>query len=120
MIKITQRITASAVWDIEGTEVRLQYRKEYPEPVMRKKIEDYRSALENRAYEQDNIVLCEAFTVFGGIAFVAIGLSCREELLRCFSYYAMQFAREWADGEKRLKSKYIGYEYVFAKILTNA
>lgn len=48
MIKITQRITASAVWDIEGTEVRLPYRKEYPESVMRKKIEDYRSALESR------------------------------------------------------------------------
>ena len=46
MIKITQRITASAVWDIEGTEVRLPYRKEYPEPVMRKKIEDSRSVLE--------------------------------------------------------------------------
>lgn len=24
-----------------------------------------------------------------------------------------------ADGEKRLKSKYIGYEYVFAKMLQN-
>lgn len=94
MIKITQRITASAVWDIEGTEVRLPYRKEYPEPVMRKKIEDYRSVLERRTYEQDNTGLCEAFTVFGGIAFVAIGLSCREAFLRCFSYYAMQFARE--------------------------
>ena len=35
MIKIKQRITASAVWDIEGTEVRLPYRKEYPESVMR-------------------------------------------------------------------------------------
>lgn len=51
MIKITQRITASAVWDIEGTKVRLPYRKEYTESVMRKKIEDYRSALESRAYE---------------------------------------------------------------------
>ena len=83
MIKITQRITASAVWDIEGTEVRLPYRKEYPEPVMRKKIEDSRSVLESGIYEQDNIGLCEAFTVFGGIAFVTIGLSCREVFLRC-------------------------------------
>lgn len=119
MIKITQRITASAVWDIEGTEVRLPYRKEYPEPVMRKKIEDYRSVLESGIYEQDNIGLCEAFTVFGGIAFVAIGLTCREAFLQCFSYYAMQFVQEWADGEKCLKSKYIGYEYVFAKMLKN-
>lgn len=119
MIKITQRITASAVWDIEGTEVRLPYRKEYPELVMRRKIQEYRSVLENRAYEQDNIGLCEAFCFFGGIAFVAIGLSCREEFLRCFSYYAMQFAREWANGEKHLKSKYIGYEYVFERMLRN-
>ena len=50
MIKITRRITASAVWDIEGTEVRLPYRKQYPEPVMRKKNEDYRSILESRTY----------------------------------------------------------------------
>ena len=27
--------------------------------------------------------------------------------------------REWADGEKCLKSKHIGYEYVFAKMLKN-
>ena len=51
MIKITRRITASAVWDIEGTDVRLPYRKEYPEPVMRKKIEDSRSVLESGIYE---------------------------------------------------------------------
>ncbi len=30
MIRIVQRITASAIWDIEGTEVRLAYRKEFP------------------------------------------------------------------------------------------
>ena len=75
--------------------------------------------MENRAYEKDNIGLCEAFCYFGGIAFVAIGLSCRGEFLQCFYYYAMQFVQEWVDGEKCLKSKYIGYEYVFAKMLKN-
>lgn len=65
---------------------------------MRRKIQEYRSVLENRAYEKDNIGLCEAFCYFGGIAFVAIGLSCRGEFLQCFYYYAMQFVQEWVDG----------------------
>lgn len=119
MIKIVKRITASAVWDIEGTEMRLPYRKEFPEAVMIQKIEKYRNALISRAYEQDNSVLCDAFHFFGGIAFVGIGLSCREEFLACFAYFARIFATEWAAGSKCLKSKFVGYEYVFAKMLQN-
>jgi len=119
MIRIVSRVTASAVWDVEGAEVRLQYRKEYPEPVMVRKIEQYREVLKSKAYEQDNSGLCEAFRFFGGIAFVGIGLSCQDEFLTCFAYYARQFAAEWAAGEKHLQSKYIGYEYVFEKMLKN-
>lgn len=119
MIRIVQRITASAVWDIDGTEVRLTYRKEYPEPVMVEKIKEYREILKSRSYKQDNSGLCEAFLFFGGIAFVGIGMSCRNEFFACFAYYAKQFAAEWANGEKRLKSKFIGYEYVFARMLRN-
>lgn len=117
MIRIVQRITASAVWDVEGTEVRLTYRKEFPEPVMAGKIEKYREALRSKRYENSNTELCEAFRFFGGKAFVAIGMSCRNEFLVCFAYYARQFAVEWAVGSKCLKSKFIGYEYVFAKML---
>lgn len=119
MIRIVKRITASAVWDIEGTEMRLSYRKEFPEAVMIQKIEKYRNALISRAYEQDNSVLCNAFHFFGGIAFVGIGLSCREEFLVCFANYARIFVAEWAAGSKCLKSKFVGYEYVFAKMLQN-
>ena len=92
MIKITQRVTASAVWDIEGSEVRLPYWKEYPEPVMRKKIEDYRRFWNVGTYEQDNTGLCEAFTVFGGIAFIAIGLSCRKNSCNAFITTQCSFA----------------------------
>lgn len=35
----------------------------------------------SKAYEQDNIILCEAFRFFGGIAFVAIGMSSEGEFL---------------------------------------
>lgn len=51
MIKIIKRITASALWDIEGTEISLPYRKEYPEPIMAEGIRAYREILQNRAYE---------------------------------------------------------------------
>lgn len=43
-----------------------------------------------------------------------------DDFLACFSYYAKQFAKEWAEGEKCLKSKFVGYEYVFEKMLQNA
>jgi len=119
IIRNVNRVTASAVWDVEGAEVRLLYRKEYPEPVMVWKIVQYREVLKSKAYEQDNNGLCEAFRFFGGIAFVGIGLSCRDEFLTCFAYYARQFADEWAAGEKYLKSKYIRHEYVFEKMLKN-
>lgn len=119
MIKIVERITASAIWDVEGTEVRLTYRKEFPEPVMADKIRGYREILTTRAYEQDNKGLCEAFLFFGGIAFVAVGMSCRDDFLTCFAYYAKQFAAEWAAGDKCLKAKFVGYGYVFANMLRN-
>ena len=119
MIRIVQRITASAVWDIEGTEVRLAYRKELSEMVMAQKIKEYCEILKSRLYEQDNSGLCEAFNFFGGIAFVGIGMSYRDEFLACFTHYANKFAAEWAKGDKCLKSKYIGYEYVFAIMLQN-
>jgi len=79
MIRMIRRVTASAVWSIEGIEVRLLYRKEYPEPVMAEKIRDYRKILISRDYEQDNGSLCEAFRFFGGIAFAGIGMSCSED-----------------------------------------
>ena len=119
MIRIVQRVNASAVWDIDGTEVRLAYRKEYLEPVMAEKIKEYRQVLKSKSYEQDNSGLCEAFRFFGGIAFISIGMSYEDEFLACFDYYAKQFAEEWATNGKRLKSKFIGYEYVFAKMLRN-
>lgn len=119
MIRIVQRVSASAVWDIEGTEVRLSCRKEYPEPVMVEKIKEYREILKSRSYERDNSGLREAFRFFGGIAFIGVGMSCENEFLACFAYYAKQFAEEWATNDKRLKSKFIGYEYVFAKMLRN-
>lgn len=119
MIRIVQRITASAVWDIEGTEVRLAYRRGYSEPIMVEKINYYREILISKSYEQDNSGLCEAFRFFGGLAFVGIGMSCKDEFLACFAYYAKQFATEWANGEKCLKSKFVGNEYVFAKMLQN-
>lgn len=119
MIKIVERITASAIWDVEGTEVRLPYRKEFPEPVMADKIREFRDILKNRTYEQDNGGLCKVFRFFGGIAFVAVGMSCRDDFLACFACYAKQFAAEWAAGDKCLKAKFVGYEYVFAQMLRN-
>nr|WP_288978439.1 site-specific integrase [uncultured Blautia sp.] len=119
MIRIKERITASAIWDIEGNEVRLAYRKEYPEPILARKIEEYRNVLKNKTYEQNNSSLCEAFQLFGGIAFVAIGMTCKDDFLACFAYYSKQLAAEWAEGEKRLKSKFVGYEYVFEIMLKN-
>ena len=87
MIRMIRRITASAVWNIEGIEVRLPYRKEYPEPIMAEKIKDYREILRSRVYEQDNSSLCEAFRFFGGIAIIAIGMTCLDGFCICFSYY---------------------------------
>ena len=119
MIKIVQRITASALWDIEGAKVTLPYRKEYPAPIMAEKIKALREILQTSAYKQDNSGLCTAFQIFGGISFVAISMTVPDDFLACFSHYAKQFAKEWADGEKRLQSKFIGYEYVFQKMLQN-
>lgn len=117
MIKIVKRITASALWDIEGAKISLPYRKEYPEPIMSEEIRAFREILQTRVYEHDNSDLCKAFRIFGGISFVAIGMTCPDDFLACFAYYSKQFAKEWAEGEKCLKSKFVGYEYVFKKML---
>ncbi|MFI3228504.1 MAG: site-specific integrase [Clostridia bacterium] len=119
MIKIVKRVTASAIWDIEGIEVRLQHKKEFPEKIMVRKIQEYREILISKSYISDNTELCKAFKFFGGIAFVAIGLSVRDSFIQCFNHYAKLFVAEWAKGNKCLKSKFVGYEYVFQTMLTN-
>lgn len=119
MIKIIERITASALWDIEGVRVSLTYRKEYPEPVLAEEIRMFREILQARVYEQDNSGLCRAFQIFGGISFVAVGMTVPDDFYACFAYYAKRFAKEWAGGEKCLKSKFVGYSYVFEKMLQN-
>lgn len=50
-IKIIKRITASALWDIDGAKISLPYRKEYPEPVMAEEIKTFRENLQTCAYE---------------------------------------------------------------------
>lgn len=119
MIKIIERITASAIWDIEGARISLPYRKEYSEPIMADEIKTFRGILQARAYEQDNRGLCRAFQIFGGISFIGVAMTVSDDFFACFAYYAKQFAKEWAEGEKCLKSKFVGYEYVFAKMLQN-
>lgn len=119
MIKIVERITASALWDIEGANISLPFRKEYPEPIMAEEIKAFRETLQTRAYEQDNSRLCRAFQIFGGISFIAVAMTVPNDFLACFAYYAKHFAKEWADGKKCLKSKFVGYEYVFQKMLQN-
>lgn len=120
MIRIVKRVTATAVWEIEGTEVTLKYRKECPEEVMTKKIIAYREVLLSKAYLQDNTSLCEAFHFFGGIAFVALGMTLETDFKECFTHYAREFAKEWAESAKCLKSKFIGYEYVFQTMLRHS
>lgn len=119
MIRIVRRITATAVWDIDGNEVTLAYIKEYPEGVTADKIKAYLNCLKSRFYKSDNKELCDAFVFFGGIAFIGIGMTSKDDLLECFTNYAKEFAKDWAMSNKCLKSKFIGYEYVFRKMLQN-
>ncbi len=119
MIKIMKRITASAIWDINGSKVTLTYKKEYPAEITHNHIESYLNCLKDKTYLTDNSELCRAFLFFGGIAFVAIGMTDKDSFMACYTNYSKEFAKEWAMGEKQLKSKYIGYEYVFEKMLEN-
>lgn len=118
MIRIIKRITASAIWDINGNEIRLTYKKECPEEVMSKMIRDYLQIFETQSYINDNTKLCEYFQFFGGVAFVKIAMTNPDSFKNCFKYYADIFAIQWAEGEKTLHSQFIGYENVF-KVMLN-
>ena len=72
MIRMIKRITASAVWDINGTEVTMKFSSKAGEIVTREQIISYLDCLKNKSYLADNTELCRAFEFFGGIAFVAV------------------------------------------------
>lgn len=109
MIKITRRITTAAVWDIEGTDGA----PAVPE------------GASGTGNEKENWGLPEYF--YAGQYWSLRGVYClwRDYFrgnhltnmqgsvsLQCFSYYAaMQFAPGGLMEKKRLKAKYIGYEY---------
>lgn len=82
--------------------------------------EQYLAALANDTYLTDPSVLCEPFRRLGGLAFVRIGMKeCPAAFMRCFAHYADVFAALWAESEKRLHSKNIGYQYVFEAMLAD-
>jgi len=68
----------------------------------------------------NNTGLCEMFRFFGGVSFVKIGMIYENAFLSCFSHYAGLFASEWADSERCLRSKHIGYQYVFELMLKSS
>ena len=117
MIELISRVTASAVWNIDGTKLSLPYRRDVPESETISRILEYKQILQSKAYRADNTCLCEMFRFFGGIAFVGIGMAYENTFLECYSYYAEQFASEWAAGTRCLHSKNIGYFYVFDYML---
>ena len=119
MIRMIKRITASAVWDINGTEVTMKFSSKAGEIVTREQIISYLDCLKNKSYLADNTELCRAFEFFGGIAFVAVGMTVKGDFISCFAYYSKEFTKEWAKSDKHLKSKFVGYEYVFSKMLEN-
>lgn len=119
MIKIVRRITASAVWDINGTEVTMKFSGKAGEVVTREQIISYLDCLKNKSYFADNTELCKAFEFFGGIAFIAIGMTDKDSFINCYTHYSKEFTKEWARSDKHLKSKFVGYEYVFSKMLEN-
>ncbi|MFI3255397.1 MAG: tyrosine-type recombinase/integrase [Eubacteriales bacterium] len=117
MIKIIKRLTASALWEIEGNQVSLPYKKKYPEEVLKEEIDNYRNCLLHRSYQKNNAELLTAFRVFGGISFVAVGMTLPNEFKACFRFFAQKFTEEWALGTQCLKSKFVGNEYVFQTML---
>lgn len=117
MIKMVKRVTASALWNIDGTEISLQYRKTVSDAETVSKILEYKRILQDRVYEEDNACLCDMFKFFGGVSFVKIGMIYSEDFLTCFSHYACLYAAEWADSDCCLFSKNVGYQHVFQVML---
>lgn len=111
------RVGASALWEIEGYQVSLAYKTKYPEDILKKEIINYRNCLLKRSYVVDNIELLKAYRVFGGISFVAIGMTLEDEFKECFRFFAECFAQEWAVSTQCLQSKFVGIEYVFQIML---
>ena len=117
MIKLVDRVTASALWEIEGQKISLQYRRDISEAEIISRILAYKQILQNEAYRCNNDCLCQMFRFFGGIAFVKIGMVYEKQFLDCYSFFAARFAEQWADGKRCLGSKNIGYFYVFGCML---
>lgn len=83
---------------------------------MADEIKALRGILQVYAYEQDNSGLCRAFQIFGGISFVANGMTVPDDFFTCF---AKRFAKKQAEGEKCLKAKFIKYDFQYILYYVN-
>lgn len=110
----------SAIWKVDGHEIIMQHRVNRSEELVKSEIERYIKCLKDKEYTSDNFGLCRAFEFFGGISFVNIGYTvCKEEFITMFAYFTKLFVTEWIDGDKHIRSKNIGIEYVFEVMLRN-
>ncbi len=113
--------TASALWRINEVEIVLRHRKTISVEEVRHQIVGFQEILCNRSYEKDNTELCKAFLFFGGIAFISVGAQAfSQDFLRMFRFYTKIFVENWANENKMIRSKYVGYEYVFQVMLSHS
>lgn len=118
MIRKLSDSTASSIWSIYGEEISLWKRKNISEDKMIKMIIEYKEVLRSRYYEVNNEPLCKQFVFWGGIPFISVGFNAFEELfVQMFQYFTKEFVLAWVQSNKVLRSKEVGINGVFERML---
>lgn len=124
MVELLRIKTSTAVWNIDGVEMRFQRRKNTSDDQTKLAIEKYISFLVNNEYEQDWMSLKNIMKILADTMAIRIGMTIyRNEFLNMFGYYSGVYVREWADSNKSFTTNKLTvlpvFEFMFRNNLCN-
>lgn len=102
MVELLKIKTSTAIWSINGTEMRFQRRKNRSDDKTRLAIEKYILFLVNKEYEHGWLSLKNIMDTLTDTMAIRIGMIIyRDEFLKMFEYYTGIYVKKWADSNKR-------------------
>ena len=124
MVELLRIKTSTAVWNIDGVEMRFQRRKNTSDDQTKLAIEKYIYFLVNNEYEKDWMSLKNIMMILTDTMVIRIGMTIyRNEFLKMFEYYSRVYVREWSDSNKSFRTNKLTvfpvFEFMFKNSLCN-
>ena len=120
MIKLIEIKTCTAFWDIDGTVLRFQRRKQVDDEQTCRMIEQYRDLLLDETYKSYPQMLREIACILPDNILARIGIAVyQEQFLKMFAYYSKLYVEQWEQSGKCFTTNKVSMYPVFEFMFRN-